>query len=491
MNEEYEKRWYAGMFSTEDWWAFWLGMFFVMLGIIASLTHIDLVGWIVKFSKWVDISKAFKASHSEVMSPAVSLITTYLILLITTTVGAATMRWNLRKYVSAFTIVFWITVISYIVGQNAYIAATEFDRPKYGIDWSLSLGGAFYIIALVVGLIIGNLAPKGFREFIKEGAKPEWFIKVAIVMLGAKLGYLAIKSFGFAMHLLIAGASATVAAYLLFWPLAYTISRRLFKLSREWSACFASGISICGVSAAIATAGAIKARPIVPVMVSVLVVVFALIELIVLPGILVTFWFHEPIAAGASLGLTVKTDGADAAAGAILDELMRSRAALELGEQWEEGWILAAAVNTKIWIDMFIGFWAFILAVIWVYYFERRSGEKVQKMEIWWRFPKFVMGYFLAMLFVLYIGLNMFPDVDTAYKSMTFGIKPVEGALRKLFFMLTFTSIGIVTDFRLLKKEGLTKLAVCYAFVLIAIIIPLGWFIAWLYHMGMQPVVKP
>ncbi len=482
-----ERKWYTGIFSTEDWWAFWLGTFFVFLGIITTLAGVDLVGWIVKFGKWVAIEKAFRASHKELMSPIASLIATYIVLTITTTIGAAAMKWDLKKYVSAFTIVFWISVICYILGENAYIAATELDRAKYGIDWSLSLGGAFYIVALVVGLIIGNLAPKGFRDFVKEGAKPEWFIKVAIVMLGAKLGYLAIKSLGYAVHILVAGACATIAAYLLFWPLAYLTGRKLFSLSREWAACLASGISICGVSAAIATAGSIKARPIVPVMISALIVVFAVIELIILPGVLSAFWINEPITAGASLGLTVKTDGADAAAGAILDELMRSKAAVELGVKWEEGWILASAVNTKIWIDMFIGVWAFVLAVVWVYYFERRPGEKVQKMEIWWRFPKFVLGYFLAMFLLLFIGLNLYPDPGVGYKALTVGIKPVEGSLRKLFFVLTFTSIGIVTDFRVLKQEGLGKLAVAYAFILAVIIIPLGFFIAWLFHMGMQP----
>ncbi len=482
-----ERKWHTGIFSTEDWWAFWLGTFFVFLGIITTLAGIDLVGWIVKFGKWVAIEKAFRASHKELMSPIASLIATYIILTITTTIGAAAMKWDLKKYVSAFTIVFWISIVCYILGENAYIAATELDRAKYGIDWSLSLGGAFYIVALVVGLIIGNLAPKGFRDFVKEGAKPEWFIKVAIVMLGAKLGYLAIKSLGYAMHILVAGACATIAAYLLFWPLAYVTGRKLFSLSREWAACLASGISICGVSAAIATAGSIKARPIVPVMISALIVVFAVIELIILPGVLAAFWINEPITAGASLGLTVKTDGADAAAGAILDELMRSKAAVEFGVQWEEGWILASAVNTKIWIDMFIGVWAFVLAVVWVYYFERRPGEKVQKMEIWWRFPKFVLGYFLAMFLLLFIGLNLYPDPGVGYKALTVGIKPVEGSLRKLFFVLTFTSIGIVTDFRVLRQEGLGKLAVAYAFILTVIIIPLGFFIAWLFHMGMQP----
>jgi uncharacterized membrane protein YadS len=394
------------------------------------------------------------------------------------------MKWNIKDYFTAWTVIFWLTAVLYILSRNAYIQATTLERAKYGIPWSLSLGGAHFIVALAVGLIIGNLAPKNFRDFIKKAARPEWYIKIAIVALGTKLGLKGIEAAGFAMHLIVAGICATIAAYMFFWPLAYTIGRKVFKLSREWAATLGSGISICGVSASIATAGAIKARPIVPIMISSLIVIFALGELVILPAILVsTPWFNEPIAAGASLGLTVKTDGADAAAGAITDELMRAKAEETLGIKWEEGWITSAAVMTKIWIDMFIGFWAFVLAVIWLYYIERRPEEKVEKMEIWWRFPKFILGYFIAMFAIWFLG---FGGILSA-KALKFGIHPIEGPMRHLFFMLTFTSIGLSSDFRELKKEGLGKLALAYAVILLVVIIPLGWFIAWVFHHGMTP----
>jgi uncharacterized membrane protein YadS len=396
------------------------------------------------------------------------------------------MKWDLKKYVTAWTIIFWLTVLFYIIGQNVHVCGTSLDRKKFGIDYSLSLGGAAYIIALFAGLFIGNLTPKRFRTFMKEGAKPEWFIKVAIVCLGTKLGLKAIAAKGFALHLVISGCCATIAAYMLFWPLAYAVGRKVFKLTREWAACMASGVSICGVSAAIATGGSIRARPIVPVMISSLVVVFAVFQLIILPIAFNAFWVHEPIAAGATLGLTVKTDGADAAAGAILDELMRSQVAAQ-GIKWEEGWILAASIMTKIWIDMFIGIWAFVLAVVWVYYIERRPGERVPKSEIWFRFPKFVLGYFVSWFLVMGLGLAEVMSLE----ALEFGIEPVEGAMRKLFFMLTFTSIGIVTDFRELAKEGLGRLALAKAVVYLFIVVPIGIFIGWLFHHGMMPPGAP
>ena len=106
-------------------------------------------------------------------------------------------------------------------------------------------------------------------------------------------------------------------AYLVFWAVVYFVARKFFGFSREWAAPLASGISICGVSAAIATGSAIRARPIVPVMVSSLVVIFAVVELILLPFAAQTFLSHQPMVAGAWMGLAVKTDGAAVASGAI------------------------------------------------------------------------------------------------------------------------------------------------------------------------------
>jgi hypothetical protein len=61
---------------------------------------------------------------------------------------------------------------------------------------------------------------------------------------------------------------------------------------------------------AFATAGAIRARPVLPVVVSILVVIFAMFELIILPGFYTAIAPNQPIVNGSALGLTVKTDGA-------------------------------------------------------------------------------------------------------------------------------------------------------------------------------------
>src|SRR5690606_30258126 len=97
----------------------------------------------------------------------------------------------------------------------------------------------------------------------------------------------------------VRGLCAIVEAYLIYWPVVYFIARRFFRFSREWAAPLASGISICGVSAAIATGAAIRTRPIVPIMVSSLVVVFAVVELLLLPFVVQLFLYDELMVAGA------------------------------------------------------------------------------------------------------------------------------------------------------------------------------------------------
>jgi uncharacterized membrane protein YadS len=485
------RKWYSGMRTQEDWWSVWLGFLFFFLGLL-SVFGVDLVGWVAYPSKWVGLDglassvKPLGADYQP-LGLIGSILVTYLAFTIPTSLGAYFMGWNVKKFVQGWTCIFAFTYAVWIIGHHAFFAANVTNRAKYGLDFSLSLGGgASYILALLVGLIIGNFF-KGFASFLSTAAKPEWFIKTAIVFLGVKVGYMAMKASGFVFELAMAGAAATIVAYLIFWPGVYLISRKLFNLPRKTAAVLSSAISICGVSAAVATGGAVRAKPIVPVMVSALVVVYAVIELVILPPIFTATMIDEPIVAGAAMGMSVKTDGADAAAGAVMDELMRNKKLEIDGTEWEEGFITMSAVMTKIWIDMFIGLWAFVLAVIWVYKIDRVPGETVPKSEIWHRFPKFVLGYFFT--WFAYLGiLFLLPDLADAAKV---GAVPVEKGMRQLFFMLTFMSIGVITDFGKLAESRFGKMVGVYFVALFIFVIPVAIVVAWIFHHGMRvPVVQ-
>jgi uncharacterized membrane protein YadS len=468
---------------TEDGWAVWIGftIFVLSMGLLAGL---DLLGWGVLTKEWIDPGKATVAvseGYQKYLSGWASLFLTYLFLLIVLSIGARAMGLEIGRFVAGFTVIFAVSYLCIWLGHYAYIATTPNKRSSFGIDWSLGLTGeAGYILALLAGLIIGNLVP-GLTSWLKEGTRPEWFIKTAIVIYGAAVGLKAATAPGLAGAVLFRGFAAIIEGYLIYWSLVYLIARKYFKFSREWAVPLASGISICGVSAAIATGAAIRARPIVPIMVSSLVVIFAVVELLLLPFLAQAFLYQEPLVAGAWMGLAVKTDGAAIASGAITEALITARAAEE-GIVYQKEWILTTTATVKMFIDIFIGVWAFLLAIIWVYYIDKREGDRVRIGEIWERFPKFVLGYFLT--FAILLGLGLAAQGDKAQLKTLQLTTDESGLFRTLFFGMTFFTIGLTANFKKLWAEGIGRLAVVYIVSLFGFIIWIGLLISWLFFHG-------
>lgn len=469
---------------NEDWLSLWIGLFVFLLS-LGVFVGADILGFGITTAMWADLSKALNPISKAYsgLGGIGSLVVTYFFLTIVMTIGAALLRANVKRFIIGFTLVFWISYICWIIGSWANIAATTpGDLKKFGISWSLKLTPeAGFIVALVVGLLIGNFSP-GFAQTIKEAVRPELYIKTAIVILGGFLGVIAAEKLGLATAVMFRGICAIVEAYLIYWALVYYIARKYFKFNREWAAPLASGISICGVSASIATGGAIRARPIIPIMVSSLVVIFAVVELIILPFLANTFLWKEPMVAGAWMGLAVKTDGAAVASGAITDSLIRATALANEGVNYKEGWIMGAATTVKVFIDVFIGIWAFILAWIWTSKIETKAGEKVSGRIIWERFPKFVIGYVITFLVVLFIGLGAPGLMNKAKTAMN-----EANLFRGIFFTLTFFTIGIVSNFKKLWEEGIGKLAAVYLLCLFGFIIWIGLAISWIFFHGIKP----
>ncbi|MBI4720469.1 MAG: putative sulfate exporter family transporter, partial [Chitinivibrionia bacterium] len=434
----------SALLASEDWWSVWigLGIFLLSLGVLVG---VDLLGWSTKVSVWLEPSKAFQTTSAAYKGlPAVlSLIFTYVFMLAAMMIGARFLQADLKKFAAGFTVIFWASFLCWFLGHYAYIAATSDKHASFGIGWSLNLTGeAGYIIALIAGLVIGNFFPR-IAAALAEATRAEWFIKTAIVIMGAALGIKAAQSTGLAGSIVFRGFCAIVEAYLIYWALVYFIARRFFGFSREWAAPLASGVSICGVSAAIATGAAIRARPVVPIMVSSLVVIFAVVELILLPFIAQHFLYQQPLVAGAWMGLAVKTDGAAVASGAIVDSLVRAKALAAQGIEYKEGWMLMTATTTKMFIDVFIGIWSFILAVIWCTKIDCKEGERIGAGEIWNRFPKFVLGYAFTFIALLAVCLSFPAVADKAKQAIE-----ESNAFRVLFFSMTFFAIGLISNFR-------------------------------------------
>jgi uncharacterized membrane protein YadS len=469
---------------SEDWLAVWIGLLIFGLA-IAGLYGQDLLGWAVTTSVWISADKALGTASKAygTLGGLSALALTYAALLGVLTLGAVALRARAGRFVLAFTAVFAIAYASWIIGSYAYFAAvTPADQQKFAIGWSLKLtneGG--FIVALVSGLIIANFFPR-FAERIKEAIRPELYIKIAIVILGAFLAVTAAGKLNLATSLLLRGLAAIVEAYLIYWAVVYYIARKWFGFSREWSVPLASGISICGVAAAIATGGAIRARPSVPILVSSLVVIFAVVEILILPFLAQTFLSNEPLVAGAWMGLAVKTDGAAVAGGGITESLILAKAASE-GIRYQPGWILGTTATVKVFIDIFIGIWAFVLGYIWTNHINpNANGEKARPAEIWQRFPKFILGFIVTFGAGLYLALGT--SFEPAKVSAAIGEANV---FRVIFFILTFFSIGVISNFRKLWQEGLGKLAAVYLLSLFGFVIWVGLAISWIFFSGVKP----
>jgi uncharacterized membrane protein YadS len=462
---------------SEDVLAVLLGTLIIGLS-LAALTGANLLGWSVAVKEWADPAKALEPSSkafTDLTGPG-ALAVTFVFLVVVLTAGAAFIRARPRVFAGRFAALFALAFACWVAGHNSWIAATPNKRPP-GVEWSLGLTGeAGYLLALVGGLLIGNVLPRAAAWF-KEAARPELFIKTGIVIYGAVLGAKAAEESGRTAAILFRGLAAIIEAYLIYWALVYLIARKLFGFSREWSAPLASGISICGVTAAIATGAAIRARPVVPIMVSSLVVVFAVFEMLVLPGLAHLILPNDPMVAAAWMGLAVKTDGAAFSSGEIT-------AAFYFPDPNDPArkWMALTTTTVKVFIDVFIGVWALVLSIIWSWKIDRREGARgLPLREIWERFPKFVFGYALTFGAFFAIGVS----VPGAIPDLKRGTDQAD-VFRRLFFVLTFFSIGLATNVRRLWAEGLGRLALVYVVSLFGFVIWIGLAISWLFFHGVS-----
>ena len=459
------------------------GLIFILA--FAKLIGSDGLGWVVKVGMWVDSPiDAWRSAAKGLMAGWQAVLCTIAFMTVLLSIGVKLMKGNVAAFIPRFVIVFVIAFACYTMGANAYIAANPTQLAKQGIPWALGLSTeAGLIFALLAGIFIGNVIP-GFADWLRDACRPELFVKIAIVVLGAELGVKAADAAGFAGHIIFRGLCAIVEAYLLYWAVVYYVARKYFKFNKEWAAPLASGISICGVSAAIATGGAIRARPVVPIMVSSLVVVFTCIEMLILPFIAQTFLYTEPMVAGGWMGLAVKSDGGAIASGAITESLILAKMA-GLGTEWEPGWIVMVTTTVKIFIDMFIGIWALLLAYIWTAKFDKTRGDRTMTWgDVMDRFPRFVLGYLGTFLVLLIVCLST-PELHKVGKAMSGAMN----GFRVIFFLMTFFSIGMVSNFRKLMEEGIGRLAIVYIVCLFGFIIWVGLFISYAFFHGMTPPV--
>lgn len=334
-------------------------------------------------------------------------------------IGSAAMGQSFKDFAIGFSFVFLIAVL-------AYLASSQATMKNYGV------GYAFW--AIFFGMLISNTV--GTPKWAMPAVQTEYYIKTGLVLLGASILFEKIITIGTAGIFVAWVVTPTV------WLVTYWFGQKIVKMpSKRLNATICSDMSVCGVSAAIATAAACKAKKEELTLAVGLSLVFTSIMMIVMPAVIkATFPIDKQlILGGAWMGGTIDATGAVAAAGAFLGEKA-----------------LYVAATIKMIQNVLIGVIAFCVALYFTTRVEvEETGRKVGAMEIWYRFPKFVLGFISASI--------IFSLFYTSYNAQIDGLGPAmidQGVVKGMgdlfrgwFFCLSFVSIGLATNFRELREH--------------------------------------
>jgi uncharacterized integral membrane protein (TIGR00698 family) len=350
-----------------------------------------------------DIKGNAGASVGNVFSSANLLKVLYLLIgfWILGCIGMALMGMSVGKFTAGFPIVFILSALSFFVAGNTSVT-------YYGLE--------VVFWALLFGLFISNVI--GVPEWLKTAVKTEFFIKIGLVLLGAEVVFTTIVKVG-AYGMVQAILVIAVVFYVCFWL------AKKFGLDDEFASILGTAVSICGVSAAIAAGGAVKGDP-KKVSHTISLVLLCAIPMLIFQPIIAKAFGWGPALTGAWLGGTIDTTGAVVAAGAIA------------GPQAME-----VAVVVKMAQNVLIGAAAFLLA-IWFTFKGKEAVEKPGAMEIWFRFPKFVVGFIVASIIFSFFLTEAGAKVVTG----------ITAPLRGWWFTFAFLCIGLDTKFRELVAMG-------------------------------------
>lgn len=307
---------------------------------------------------------------------------------------------NFIKISKGFCFVFLITIIALIIGNNLTLKS-------YGLEP--------VIFSLIIGLLINNITTT--PQWIKKSLQGELYTKVGLVILGSSI------IFGDIIKSGVLGLIQAFVVVISVWYFSYWICKKL-KIDNELTMMLSSAVSICGVSAAIATAGAIKGDSKKLSYVISLVLVTALPMIIIMPYLAKWMGLSEEVI-GAWLGGSIDTTGAVVASGTLVGETA-----------------LKISTIIKFSQNMLLGIAAFLISIFWTYSKKEIEHEKITLKVIWLRFPKFIIGFILSSLFFSFF---LSPEIINHSKDI---LKNTQG----FWFALAFTCIGLETNLKDLLK---------------------------------------
>jgi uncharacterized membrane protein YadS len=426
---------------TDDFWANAIGLGLVVLAFLLFASGASL-GWIaVVPAKWHSLDQLL--GHLGANWPR--YLAQFALWLVLVSAALRALGYRLQQTVPAFVFLYVVSVAIFSLGQWDQAVRYNLEPP---------------LVALLVGLVLANLnlLPRG----LDDGFRVEFYIKLGVILLGATLPFTLILWAG-PVALLQASIVSIVTFGVIFF-----VARKL-GLDVRFAAVLGVGGAVCGVSAAIAIAAAVGARRSESAVAVSIVILWAIVMIFVLP-------FASDLLAlpagvgGAWIGTSEFADAAGFAAAQAYGGIAAGHASAAPGaaEQSVAAFTLMKVVGRDIWI----GIWAIVLSIIAATRWERTGVEsRVGAGEIWRRFPKFVIGFLLASIFITLVaqsvGHAQFGKATTADL-----VTPIKN-LRTWAFAFGFLSIGLTTRLRDLAGVGSKPLAAFSAGVVVNVLLGL------------------
>ena len=399
----------SDLLKKEDWLAVWIGFIVIAIACVSVLT-----GWFdfsaLKFSTWhwwenVEEKKSL-ASQFGNGTFWIKLLRTFLVTGVLFGIGIKLQGDKLSKFIPAYLVLFVICILVRMI-------SAEFTLKMY-LEW------AFW--ALLIGLLISNTV--GTPEWLKPAIRTEFYIKTGLVIMGFSVLFSNIYKFaGYGLG--IAWIVTPIVIIFMWW-----FGTKVLKIdNKPLVITLASATSVCGTSAAIATGAAAKAKKEDLSLAISISIIFTILMMVFEPMIIRWAGMNQMMG-GALIGGTVDSTGAVVLAGSAL------------GEEAEQ-----VASMVKMIQNILIGFIAFFVAVFFALKVDKTGDKNVGAGEIWTRFPKFIIGFFVASLVASFVIMPLTSGAE---------VKAINGVLdqyKNWAFVLAFTSIGLDTNFKTLFKQ--------------------------------------